>query len=200
MRLSNPIAKQTRTALLTLRVTLCALLLTLHGPRLLPAAAVLQAPVEESQQAQGSGEFASPEQSTALWTGSRAAGATIFILALILTTMALLKRYMPHRFGPLGHRRRIHVLETVPIGDKRSLVLVQIDGRGLLLATTPSSVSLLREVQADPHPSSAPEAEPKGGKGPGFKEALAAEMAGTVPGQASPLERISLIREELEAR
>ena len=128
-------------------------------------------------------------------------GAMIFVLALILSAMVLLKRYMPHRFGPLGHRRRIQVLETVQIGDKRSLVLVAIDGNGLLLATTPNSVSLLREIEPDPNHSPAVKAEPEPPAANGaFKEALAAEIAGPVPGQASPLDRISLIREELEAR
>jgi flagellar biosynthetic protein FliO len=191
-----------------LGVICCAFLLTLCVPGLIESIAAAATPATPQSPAAGIGEAgpgpeepAPTDQSSALSSGSRAAGAMIFVLALILGAMVLLKRYMPHRFGSLGHQRRIQVLETVPIGDKRSLILVAIDGNRLLLATTPNSVSLLREIETDPNHSSAVKSEPEPpGTNGAFKEALAAEIAGPVPGQASPLDRISLIREELEAR
>jgi flagellar biosynthetic protein FliO len=201
MRLLNPIDKR------ALWLICYAFLLTLCVPGLVESVsgaalrAIPQSPAAGIAEGGPETEEPAADQSTALSSGSRAAGAMIFVLALIVTAMILLKRYMPYRFGPLGHKRRIQVLETVPIGDKRSLILVAIDGSGLLLAATPNNVSLLREIETDPNPGSAlkSEAEPPGTNA-AFKETLAAEIAGPVPGQASQLDRISLIREELEAR
>jgi flagellar biosynthetic protein FliO len=130
----------------------------------------------------------------------------IFILALILISVILLKRYMPHRFGPLGHKRRIQVLETVPIGEKRSLTLVEFDGASLLLASTPGGVSLLKEAHAvrDDRPavsegdSLKPKASEKVGR---FADTLNAEVRASmdVP-RPTVLSRLSRLREELEAR
>ena len=139
-------------------------------------------------------------------SGMRAAGSMIFILALILISVILLKRYMPHRFGPLSHKRRIQVLETVPIGEKRSLTLIEFDGASLLLASTPGSVSLLKEAHAvrtdgpavteeDSLRSKAVEKVDR------FADTLTAEVrASTEAPRPTVLARLSRLREELEAR
>jgi flagellar biogenesis protein FliO len=145
--------------------------------------------------------------------GIRAAGATIVVLGLIWMTMLLLKRYMPHRFGPLGQKRRIHVLETVTIGEKRTLALVRVDNEELLLAGTPGSLSLLkelrREVQSDtPAQQESRSAEARqtsdsssrsGDAGLRFEEVLADEVQ-AVPQASGPLSRLTLLRQKLEAR
>ena len=108
--------------------------------------------------------------------GARAIGAMIIVLSLIWITMVLLKRYMPHRFGPLGHKRRIQVLETVPIGDKRSLTLVRIDDEDLLLASTPGSVSLIKQVRLT-NPEKTADGETTKGLTPTAPSARTAETA-----------------------
>ena len=73
-------------------------------------------------------------------------GSILFVLALILAIAICLKRYMPDRFGATGNKRMIQVLENVSLGEKRSLILVRIHDHNLLLANTPSSISLIKEV------------------------------------------------------
>jgi flagellar biosynthetic protein FliO len=145
--------------------------------------------------------------------GARAVGAMIVVLSLIWITMVLLKRYMPHRFGPLGHKRRIQVLETVPIGDKRSLTLVRIDDEDLLLASTPASVSLIKQVRlastetttyrsapgslVTPEPSTQPTPLETTQK---FSETLADEIRLSNLSIEGSLAGFARLRQELEAR
>ena len=146
--------------------------------------------------------------------GARAIGAMIVVLALIWITMILLKRYMPHRFGALGHQRRMQVLETLPIGEKRTLTLIRIDNEQLLLAGTPGSLALLKEIRVDlgqtipprhplmSHPSSSEEGSfhsapsrgnPSVETSRNFADVLADEVR-------NPLEQLSSLRRDLEAR
>jgi flagellar biogenesis protein FliO len=118
---------------------------------------------------------------------------------------------MPHRFGPLGHKRRIQVLETVPIGDKRSLTLIRIDDEGLLLASTPTTVSLIKEVrlhdsdgatQQEPREVAASSASTQGQKETAlkFSDTLAAEIRHAHTSLEGSLAGFTRFRQELEAR
>jgi flagellar biogenesis protein FliO len=157
MKLSTPNAKRLALVLLLLPVGAVLLMGPLTGlvggpiektgmiaaeppsmraaPQEAPPKDALSAPIF------GSEEIPVNEEPGVAGSGFRTVGAMIVVLAMIWISMV--------RFGPLGHKRRIQVLETVPIGDKRSLTLIQIDGEGLLLASTPTSVSLIKEVRID---------------------------------------------------
>lgn len=71
--------------------------------------------------------------------------AVVVVLALAAGFAWLLKRGL---LGPLGRRRqRAVTAETVALlGDRRSLVVVTVEGRRLLLGLTPSSVRLVAEL------------------------------------------------------
>jgi flagellar biosynthetic protein FliO len=128
--------------------------------------------------------------------GARAIGAMIVVLALIWISMILLKRYMPHRFGALGHQRRVQVLETLPIGEKRTVTLIRVDNEQLLLASTPGSVSLLKELRAALDPQNpSPSGQPSSSVPPNqdFAEVLADEVR-------NPLQQLVSLRRDLEAR
>ena len=153
-------------------------------------------------------------ETSSLGYGTRAVGAMIVVLTLIWISTILLKRYMPHRFGPLGQQRRMQVLETLPIGDKRTLTLIRIDDAQLLLASTPGSVALLKEVRSEqdtaqtvfrgePVEASETTATSMRPDQPvlRFADILADEVAG--PASASPsnlLQQLVSLRRELEAR
>ena len=190
-----------------------------RGAQILPAAGIteefdVQGPAQqivpeskpaEPAQSPVSDETFSNAQAGFAGFGTKAVGSMIFILALILISVILLKRYMPHRFGPLGHKRRIQVLETVPIGEKRSLTLIEFDGVSLLLASTPGGVSLLKEA----HPvrddgsavSEADSLKLKTEKINRFADTLTAEVrASSEALRPAALARLSRLREDLEAR
>ncbi|HSK10817.1 MAG TPA: flagellar biosynthetic protein FliO [Vicinamibacterales bacterium] len=73
--------------------------------------------------------------------------AVVVVLALVAGCAWLLRR---GSLGTLGRRRqRVVTAETVALlGDRRSLVVVTVEGRRLLLGLTAASVSLVAELQA----------------------------------------------------
>ena len=68
-------------------------------------------------------------------------------MGLILIGTFLLKRYWPGRFGAVAGERHIEVLETVALGERQSLTLVQVGQSRLLLARTAGTITLLDRAE-----------------------------------------------------
>lgn len=72
--------------------------------------------------------------------------ATLIVLALIVALAWLVRR------GPLarlaGGARTLSVETAIALGERRSLVIVTVEGRRLLLGLTPASVSLVTELDS----------------------------------------------------
>ena len=73
-------------------------------------------------------------------SATRATGSVVLLVGLILIGAFLLKRYWPGRFGAVAGERHIEVLETVALGERQSLTLVQVGQSRLLLARTAGSI------------------------------------------------------------
>ena len=72
--------------------------------------------------------------------------SVVIVLALLGVLVWFARR---GAFGKLRGKGRPIVVETaVPIGERRSLVIVAVEGRRLLLGLTPGQVSLVTELQA----------------------------------------------------
>lgn len=70
--------------------------------------------------------------------------AVVIVLALVGTLAWLARR---GAFASLQPRHRAIAVETaVPLGERRSLVVVAVEGRRLLLGLTPGQVSLVTEL------------------------------------------------------
>jgi flagellar biogenesis protein FliO len=87
-------------------------------------------------------------------TGSmiRMLGGFLFCLGLFGAGIHVYKRYFMQSCGKV--ERRLKILERLPVSAKNSLLLVELDGRELLLATGPDSPRMLtsrskREVSFD---------------------------------------------------
>jgi flagellar biosynthetic protein FliO len=80
---------------------------------------------------------------------TKLSGSILFVLALVLALAVFVKRYLPGCFGAAGRRTIIQIVETVSLGEKRSLILVRIEHENLLLASTPTSVSLIKAIGLD---------------------------------------------------
>jgi flagellar protein FliO/FliZ len=87
----------------------------------------------------------SPEYSA----GLRGLIAVFVVLGLVALFAWLLRR---GAFGPLGRRgpAAIRVETAVALGERRSVVIVAVEGRRLLLGLAPGQVSMLTELQAAP--------------------------------------------------
>jgi flagellar protein FliO/FliZ len=92
-----------------------------------------------------------PDLSMADGTASalRGLAATVFVLGLLGTLAWMLRRgtlVLPGRRVPGA----IRVETAVSLGDRRSLVVVAVEGRRLLLGLTPMHVSVVTELSALP--------------------------------------------------
>lgn len=92
----------------------------------------------------------------------------IFVVFGLLAALAWLARR--GTFGALGRQGRtlVKVEGAVPLGERRTLMVVSVEGRRLLLGLTPMSVSLVTELASQPtSPGDAP-----------FEQTLARTMSG----------------------
>jgi flagellar biosynthetic protein FliO len=76
--------------------------------------------------------------------GGRALLVVTLVIGLLAVAAWLLRRHAPSR----GMRQAVTVETAVSLGDRRSLVIVGVEGRRLLLGLTPGSVSLVTELGA----------------------------------------------------
>jgi flagellar protein FliO/FliZ len=79
----------------------------------------------------------------------RGIAATVVVLGLLLTLAWLLRRgtiTLPGRRA----QALVQIEATTPLGERRSLVVVSIEGRRLLLGLTPGQVSLVAELGVVP--------------------------------------------------
>lgn len=76
-------------------------------------------------------------------TGSmvRMLGGFLFCLGLFGAGIHVYKRYFLQSSGKI--ERRLRILERLPVSAKNSLLLVELDGRELLLSTGPDSPKML---------------------------------------------------------
>jgi flagellar protein FliO/FliZ len=94
--------------------------------------------------------------------------AVVLVLGLVAALAWLLRR---GGFGSLRPGSRTITVETaVPLGERRSLVIVAVEGRRLLLGMTPGQISMVTELDAVPATPEAP-ASP-GGAAQSFEQLL----------------------------
>jgi flagellar protein FliO/FliZ len=81
--------------------------------------------------------------------GFRAIAGLLIVLGLLFA-LAWLARRGKLRLPGARVRAVVSVEAAVPLGDRRSLVVVAVEGRRLLLGLTPAQVSLVTELAAAP--------------------------------------------------
>jgi flagellar protein FliO/FliZ len=72
--------------------------------------------------------------------------ATLIVLALVGALAWLVKRGPLARLASSG--KPVSVETAIPLGERRSLVIVSVEGRRLLLGLTATNISLVTELQA----------------------------------------------------
>jgi flagellar protein FliO/FliZ len=74
--------------------------------------------------------------------------AVLIVLGLVAVLAWLLRRGSLGAFA--GRGGAINVETAVALGERRSLVIVSVEGRRLLLGLTPTTMSLVTELHAAP--------------------------------------------------
>jgi flagellar biogenesis protein FliO len=76
------------------------------------------------------------------------ASLIVVVGALALFVWVMRKGFL--RVGRFATRQAIVIETAVAMGDRRSLVIVSVEGRRLLLGSTPSSLSLITDLPPAP--------------------------------------------------
>jgi len=77
----------------------------------------------------------------------KALGALLLVLALIFLIAWLARRYLHLLPQNLARGNQIQVLSARPLGPKRSVHLLQVEGHRLLVGSSDSGVSLLKDFE-----------------------------------------------------
>lgn len=76
--------------------------------------------------------------------GLQSLAAVLVVLGLVVALAWLVRR---GTFASLRNRSRLVSIETaVALGERRSLVIVAVEGRRLLLGLTPAQISMVAEL------------------------------------------------------
>jgi flagellar biosynthetic protein FliO len=70
--------------------------------------------------------------------------ATVIVLGLVAALAWLVRRGPLARLASAG--KPVAVETAIPLGERRSLVIVSVEGRRLLLGLTPTNISLVTEL------------------------------------------------------
>jgi flagellar biogenesis protein FliO len=85
-------------------------------------------------------------------------GGVGLVISLILAGFMLFRRFAPQYFTKRPSERILRLIEMLPIGDKRSIMLVQAGANKLVLTSSPGQISLLMSL-----PDAAPATALEGG-------------------------------------
>ena len=72
-------------------------------------------------------------------------GQAIGVVVIVITIMAAIA-WILRRASPSRARLAVTVETAIPLGERRSLVIVAVEGRRLLLGLTPTQIALVTEL------------------------------------------------------
>lgn len=77
-------------------------------------------------------------------------GSVGLILCLIVGGYMLFRRFAPQYLTKRPSERDLRLIESLPMGEKRSIAVVQAGAQKLLLACTPGQITLLTQLNSPP--------------------------------------------------
>lgn len=89
------------------------------------------------------------------WPGTafpfiKAIGATGLLLSLVFLGIQIFRRYAPQYFAPKPAERMLRLVESVGLGEKRSVAVIEFSGQKYLIGNTPSQITLLASLSGAP--------------------------------------------------
>ena len=73
----------------------------------------------------------------------RTIGGFAVVLSLILIAFLVVRKIAPQYFNKRSAERNLKVIETMPVGEKRSISLIQVGEKSFLIGNTPHQITLL---------------------------------------------------------
>ncbi len=77
----------------------------------------------------------------------RVMGGLALVLSLVVIAFLVARKIAPQYFTKQSADKNLKLIETLPMGEKRSIALIQIGDRRLLIGNTPQQISLLSTLE-----------------------------------------------------
>lgn len=77
-------------------------------------------------------------------------GSLFLVVGLILLLAWLVQKYLPKRLGALGESKQLKLIQSLPLGPRRYVSLVEADGRRFLLGVTDTQINLIKALDEIP--------------------------------------------------
>jgi len=119
---------------------------TAAPPEAAPTAQAVPAAADPATTAQTSLPAPSTEWVDTVLPMVKTVGGFGLVLSVILAGFILFRKFAPQYMGRRTQERYLRLLETLPVGEKRNVVLVQAGTRKLLLASTAGQITLLTSL------------------------------------------------------
>jgi flagellar protein FliO/FliZ len=98
---------------------------------------------------------------------ARTMGGLGLVIGLIVLAYVAVRRYGPKYLRRQGAQSALKVIETLPMGEKRSIALIQVEDKRLLIGNTPQQITLLTQLAAGFETSAEAGHEPSPNSNPG---------------------------------
>ena len=80
---------------------------------------------------------------------TRTIGGLGLVISLIVLGYVAVRRYGPKYLRRQGSQSALKVIETLPIGEKRSIALIQVEDKRLLIGNTQQQITLLAQLPVE---------------------------------------------------
>jgi flagellar protein FliO/FliZ len=100
----------------------------------------------------------------------RTLGGMGLVLCLIAGLYFAARKVAPRYFAKATAERNLKVVETISMGDRRSISVIEIGGRRFLVGNTPQQINVLATLPESPSLGSEPEALAENPKEKGLRE------------------------------
>ncbi len=131
-----------------------------QGSRESAASAQPAVRAEDPAQSAGTGE-------SGTYLLARTVGGLGLVVSLIVLAYFAVRRYGPKYLRRQGAQGALKVIETLPIGEKRSIALIQVEDKRLLIGNTQQQITLLAQLPMMPEAAVDPAREPSPRSTPG---------------------------------
>lgn len=81
-----------------------------------------------------------------LFSAIKAFGAAGLLLSLFLVGFLLLRKCAPRYFARRPAQKSLRLVESLSMGEKRSIAVIEVAGRALLVGNTPQQITLLASL------------------------------------------------------
>jgi flagellar biosynthetic protein FliO len=100
----------------------------------------------------------------------RTLGGMGIVLCLMIGIYFAAKKFAPHYFTKATSERNMKVIETLPMGDRRFISMIEVGGKCFLVGNTPQQINLLTALHESLPLVSEPDALPANPKERGRRE------------------------------